>query len=300
MNVIKVKEFSSHQAGIYTLNYDSSENKLYSAGADKMVGCWNLKTLDPGTFSVKTQHTIYGVYLSAVNNLLYIFNAVGGIHVIDMYKRKEIKYILAHKHAIFSFAFNEAENILAVATIQGELSLWNTSTHQIISYIPISTQKIRKLLFFKDLLYVASSDGKVIVLDYKKKEILNIVEAHSTGVNALLIWDEKNILFTGGRDAYMKAWDISREYSLHLNIPAHNFAIYNLVFSPDKKYIATASRDKTIKVWNAKTLEILYRIDFKKDKGHTHSVNTIVWTPDYLISAGDDRKIILWKIEENS
>ena len=36
-------------------------------------------------------------------------------------------------------------------------------------------------------------------------------------------------------------------------IAAHNYAIYDIAFSPDLRFCATASRDKTIKIWNLKS-----------------------------------------------
>ena len=107
------------------------------------------------------------------------------------------------------------------------------------------------------------------------------------------------------------------------SIPAHNYAIYSIVFSPDGKYFATASRDKTIKIWDANNLNVLSRINKESFDGHINSVNKLMWTTSpksspresvlsrdqkglsnspagvvgsYLISASDDRKVMVWEI----
>ena len=43
----------------------------------------------------------------------------------------------------------------------------------------------------------------------------------------------------------------AKSYTLIKSIPAHNYAIYDIVFSPNAKLFATASRDKTVKIWDA-------------------------------------------------
>ncbi|PSR03495.1 MAG: hypothetical protein BRD50_05840 [Bacteroidetes bacterium SW_11_45_7] len=61
---------------------------------------------------------------------------------------------------------------------------------------------------------------------------------------------------------------------------------------------ASASRDKTVKLWDAETFELLKVLDNKKFEGHVHSVNKLLWSHehDLLISCGDDRSVIIWKV----
>jgi WD40 repeat protein len=90
-------------------------------------------------------------------------------------------------------------------------------------------------------------------------------------------------------------WDIEF-YSLIKSIPAHNFAIYKIVFHPKENIFGTASRDKNIKIWNAETKEVIQRLDLKNG-GHKASVNNLFYTKngDRLISVSDDRSLIIWE-----
>jgi WD40 repeat protein len=70
------------------------------------------------------------------------------------------------------------------------------------------------------------------------------------------------------------------------------------VFHPSGAWFATGSRDKTIKLWNPDDYSFLMRIEKEIHAGHINSVNKIYWSSfnNYLVSAGDDRRIIIWEI----
>jgi WD40 repeat protein len=50
------------------------------------------------------------------------------------------------------------------------------------------------------------------------------------------------------------------------------------------------------------TLELKKVIDLEKMLGHSHSVNTLLWLEDkqLLVSAGDDKKIMVWRLDSTS
>ena len=127
-----------------------------------------------------------------------------------------------------------------------------------------------------------------IIHEFLAHDKVNIARSHPT----------KKVLITGGKDAMLKVWNTDVNYQHLLTIPAHNWALYSIIFSSDNQYMITASRDKTIKIWDANTLDLLERIDYKSHKAHTHSINCLYWPQgkDYFISGGDDKKIMAWKI----
>ncbi len=79
------------------------------------------------------------------------------------------------------------------------------------------------------------------------------------------------------------------------------YAINSILNIPDNEQYVTASMDKSIKVWNANTYDLLAIGDSNRNDGHLKSVNALAYTSyeNYLISAGDDRMIMVWSLAKN-
>jgi len=137
--------------------------------------------------------------------------------------------------------------------------------------------------------------------NYKKDFIAHQLAEKIIGANTVRYSPDGKFLLTGGRDAHLNIWKVGN-YKLVKSIPAHNWAIYDIVFSPDGSLFATASRDKTIKIWDAKTYQILKRITKENFEAHTHSVNKLIWSSfhNYLVSAGDDRMVMIREVNKKS
>ncbi|MCK6695880.1 MAG: hypothetical protein L6Q97_27735, partial [Thermoanaerobaculia bacterium] len=121
--------------------------------------------------------------------------------------------------------------------------------------------------------------------------------AHANSVFVVAYTPNHRYLLSGGRDAMLRVWDLENNLTLVSEQPAHWFTVNHLVFSPDGQFFATASRDKTIKIWDTETFQLLRVLETIRDGGHINSVNRLLWTPDYLISASDDRSVILWAVD---
>ena len=165
--------------------------------------------------------------------------------------------------------------------------------------LDLCKEKVRSIQLKQDgsELAVASGDGMIRIFDPENMTEKISFKAHELSANTVMYHPSNDLLLSGGRDAHLNIWD-AKSYHLLQSIPAHNYAVYGIEFSPDGRLLATASRDKTIKIWDAESFEILARIDKEKYQGHLNSVNKILWTSyqNYLISAGDDRSIMVWEI----
>ena len=294
MNFRKLKEISGHAAGIYSLDFDG--NFLYSASADKFVARWKLDEGIQDKFSIKFEEAVYAIHLLHNQTKLAVGLANGDLHIFDLSERKELKYFTQHRKAIFAITENATFGQLFSADADGNVSVWQTDSMELLAYLPFDCGKIRRIAVSADGLKVALAcqDGYVRLLHAETLNQVGSFVAHKDGATSVLFDpNDSNVLFSGGKDAYLKKWDIQSGTCLRA-IPAHNYAIYDLISLQNGHALVSASRDKTVKVWNTESLEILQRLDVKAG-GHRHSVNSLVVLGDNLfVSASDDRKMIFW------
>lgn len=289
----KFLEVRAHSAAVFALACD--ERYVYSASADKFVTRWNLEDGTQDNFAVKCDSSPYSIAVIPSKALLIIGLDNGNLHFIDLNSNKEIHFFQLHTSAIFTIKSDVTEDRLFVGDADGILSVWDLNERKLLLSLPFACGKIRDLAFChsKNELYLACQDGKIRVVDTQFYNLQHTFFAHNDGVTSLLV--EKDKLISGGKDAFLKVWDIN-SFELGKSIPAHNFAIYRLVAVGEDKMVSV-SRDKTIKLWDSIHLNVLQRVDFKHG-GHSHSVNDAVFEKEkMLITCGDDRRINFFKLE---
>ncbi len=197
---------------------------------------------------------------------------------------------------------------LITAGGDGRLSFWDINTWQPLETLALSAKSLRCLSFEKNgqknertrhrLLAVGDSQGNITIIDiFTKKIEKHLKNAHLPSVFSVQFSPCGNYLYSGGRDALLKIWEINNDFCLRKTIPAHNFTINDIQFSPNGSFFATASRDKTIKIWETKTQNLLKVLDLFRFGLHKNSVNKLHWQSDeILISVSDDRSIGVWEI----
>ena len=115
------------------------------------------------------------------------------------------------------------------------------------------------------------------------------IAGHEGGLYSAVFLPQKEVWLTGGRDGHLRAW--SKFGEALLAIPAHEAAIYRMVYDQGKIY--TASRDKTVKSWDEQDLTMLNKWD-RPNGGAKRSVNALCIggiKNRWMLAAGDDRII---------
>ena len=294
----KVFDIKKHNTGVYTLHAGINETTFFSASGDGVVGLWDLKTKDVLPLSIKAEGAVFSLLFQPDLERLIIGRLSGGIHIVDLSTKEEIKAIDHHKKGVFQIQEINGNKILTLGG-DGYMSIWDRKSLELIRNIPLSGQKLRAITPIDDsVLAVGGSDGQIHLLENEFWNTVQKVNATNTGITSLAKHPNKPVLIVGDNHGYLHFYKCDQQIlEFMFKLPAHQGAIYSIVFDQNKEYFATGSRDKNIKIWNANDLSIVDKAE-NRIVSHRHSVNSLLWhsLDNTLISAGDDARVIGWKL----
>lgn len=297
MKIEKINDLIGHEGAIYALEESFEANKCYSGGFDNIIVEWDLELPKNPIGIAKLPSKAFSILKIENLGLLLVGQAQGGVHVIDIKTKKEVKFLKVHTDMVFDLHFDKTKNQLISVSADGSIAIWDCTKWDLIMHDTLSDQKLRCIEVLNDSIFVGCEDGTIKCLD-SNYQTFKTITTHDAGfgVNVVKLSPDGEFLFSGSRDGHLNVHDIKNDFHLTKRIAAHNFAIYDIQFSPDKSMFVTASRDKSFKIWDLNKLTVLEKIDFKTG-GHKASVNAVLWTDkNQIITTGDDRSIKVWKV----
>ncbi|MDB5158690.1 MAG: domain, G-beta repeat [Mucilaginibacter sp.] len=299
ITVHKTAELTGHSNPIFALTPSQKPGILFTGGNDKGVVEWSLKTNSFIKVMFPVVASVYAIHCPEGYPVMMTGLRSGGVMIFDFIKQQLQPALKHHQKPVFDIKSVNSKKELLVASEDGTVSVWSLDTLQLVHTIKVSVDTVRCISISPDEKQVAFGcrDNEVRVYDLEDYTLIAMLKGHSMAVFSLQYAPDGSYLISGSRDAQIKIWDTTT-FELIENIPAHLFAVNHIVFHPDQPYFATASMDKSIKIWGSDDFK-LYKI-ISREKGYdTHrlSINKLVWDSDRLLSAGDDKKVILWDVK---
>ncbi|MBK8497702.1 MAG: hypothetical protein IPL52_02515 [Flavobacteriales bacterium] len=287
-----------HTAPIYAVCRARDEG-IFTGGGDGRVLFWQASRPQEVKVVAEVPAAIQSIHHS--EHYLFLGTSTGELFIIDDARRTVAHRFPTHAKGIFSIISIDAARI-ACAGGDGVLSIWLVADDGTVSLqrsLPLCDGKLRGLSLSSngEFLAIACGDGALRVLDTTHFNEAATCAGHEGGASAVHFHPHKAVLLSGGKDGHMRAWSISEGFREVLGMAAHRSTVYGIAFDDHGRWLASASRDKTVKVWDATSLEPLVRLDLQSG-GHTHSVNALCFAGDDLYSAGDDRKLIRWSLDQ--
>ncbi len=288
---------SGHQNPVYALANSDQPEVFFSAGNDKGVVEWSLKTMAFVKVLVPVQSSVYALH--RYQHLLFIAQRSGLILVFDLEKQEVAARLTFHEKGVFDLKTIASKNELISTGEDGTLAIWSLADFSLLYHFKVISDTVRTVALSLDeqQLALGAKDGVIRIYQSADYSLIHELKDHTLPITALQYSPKGDYLISGSRDAQLKIWGLP-EYSMLHNIPAHMFSIYTIAFHPSLPYFATCSQDKSIKLWRSDDFKLHKVLSLEKNtEGHFHSINKLIWSPDgnYLISTGDDRQIMVWE-----
>lgn len=201
MNIQKIHQFDGHTGSIFTLEEGSEEHLFYSCGNDHLIVEWNLKNVNEHKAIVQLTSKAFAIKNILSKNLLLVGNYTGGIHVIDLLNKKEIKLLQVHTDIIFDIQFLASKDQFFVLSADGSFSVWNINDFSLIYRYKLSNLKLRTIVFHElsNEAIIGCGDGSIRIIDLKNFQEKGKYQGHQEdfSVNTLKIHPNGTHLISG-------------------------------------------------------------------------------------------------------
>jgi tricorn protease-like protein len=230
-----------HLSKIQDIMFTSDGKYLVSAGDDKVVRVWDVKTGE-------TVRTIRG--------------QVGD----------------GDEGKIFAAALSANERYLVVGgwSASGAIRLHDFRSGEVIGLLTGHTDVVDGLAFSPDGRYLASgsADKTVRLWDVERRQAVHVLKGHAADIYAVAFSPDGRRLVSGSVDHSLRLWDV-KQGTLLKEMKGHEDNVMSAAFSPDGRYLASGSDDKTFRLWDARSG------DFIKVLGRQGTtVDSLSFSPD--------------------
>ncbi|MEG4234259.1 CHAT domain-containing protein, partial [Microcoleus sp. Pol11C3] len=197
-----------------------------------------------------------------------------------------------HTDSVNAVSFSPNGKLLATASSDHTVKLWDTTTGKQINTLSGHTDSVYAVSFSPNgkLLATASEDKTVKLWDTSTGKEIKTLSGHTNSVYAVSFSPNGKLLATGSGDNTVKLWDTSSGQQIK-TLSGYTASVNGVSFSPNGKLLATASGDNTVKLWDTSTGQ-----QIKTLSGHTASVNGVSFSPNgkLLATASGDNTVKLW------
>jgi WD40 repeat protein len=197
-----------------------------------------------------------------------------------------------HNAPVTSVAFRPDNKMLASASGDKTIRLWDPTTGQCLQTLEGHNTWVHSVVFRPDnkILASASRDMTIRLWDSTTGYCLQILKGHNESVESVAFRPDGKILASASGDKTIRLWHSTTGQCLQI-LEGHEYWVGSIAFQPDGEMLASASDDEIIRLWNPTTGKCLQTLE-----GHNTWVHSVAFRPDgkMLASASNDETVRLW------
>jgi WD40 repeat protein/class 3 adenylate cyclase len=206
---------------------------------------------------------------------------------------KLVRTLVGHENLVRSLAFDSTGNILASASFDTTVKLWEPATGKMLNTLKGHEGWVRTVAFDPTRSMLASGGAdSTIKLWNTDGQLLFTLKKHTGAVLSVAFARQGQTLASSSNDGTIRQWDAS-DGRLLRTMAGHDGPVQSVAFRPQGDTLASGSHDKTVRLWESGSGKLLHTL-----KGHTDQVMSVAFDPKglTLVSGSRDHTLKLWDV----
>jgi len=221
---------------------------------------------------------------------------------------------------IKGLCFHPEKSWILMSTYKGDLQVWDYRVSALINSFNIINEKgeisdacIRcaSFHFTQPIIVAGGHDKNLHFFNYRNNRKMMTLSGHADYIRSVYFHKDRPWVISASDDTTIRIWNWQNKTQL-IMITGHTHYVMCAKFHPIKNLIVSGSLDRTVRIWDySKMVEKtstgtghITNYDVEQialGDDHDNGVNwiSIDEVNDLIYSAGDDRKVRIWKIKDS-
>lgn len=235
-------------------------------------------------------HSIFALTEGADPQFFYTGAGDGMVVEWDLDSPKDGKLLANLPNSVYALAIDPIRNLLFVGhnfegihviDLKGKKELWS---------LKLTSSAIFDIKVQGDLLFVATGDGVLLVVDVNERSPLKHVKLSDAALRVLAVNATGSQLAVGASDNVVTVLNTAGFVPV-ARLEAHSNSVFSLSYSPNGKTLISGGRDASLIIWDAHSYKQVERI-----VAHMYAINFLAFREDgkYFVTCSMDKSMKVW------